>query len=209
MKRVLQSCSLLLLLCAASAHAQLYKWVGPDGKITYSDTPPPKTAKQVETKSLTTGTVNTSDFPFELAEAVRNYPVTLYTTRDCAPCEEGRQLLNARGVPFREKTVNSQEDINLFRQVSSDGQLPVLIVGRLKEQGFEPGAWKSTLTNAGYPESSKLPKTYRNPQAEAAAPAPKPVAKDSDTAGNARSNPVPQATDLPPAIGNAPPGFRF
>ncbi|HEY0847641.1 MAG TPA: glutaredoxin family protein [Noviherbaspirillum sp.] len=209
MKRVLQSCSLLLLLCAASAHAQLYKWVGPDGKVTYSDTPPPKTAKQVETKSLTTGSVNTADFPFELAEAVRNSPVTLYTTRDCAPCEEARQFLNGRGIPYKEKTVNTPEDINQFRQVSTEGQLPLLTVGRAKESGYEPGAWRNALTNAGYPESSKLPRSYRNPPAEAAAPAPKPAAQETDTAKTGNAAGSPQVTDVPPPTGNAPPGFRF
>ena len=29
-----------LLCCAALAHAQLYKSVGPDGRVTYSDAPP-------------------------------------------------------------------------------------------------------------------------------------------------------------------------
>lgn len=209
MKPVLRTCSLLLLLCAASAHAQLYRWVGPDGKVTYSDTPPPKTAKQVETKSLTSSSVNTADFPFELAEAVRNSPVTLYTTRDCPPCEDARQFLNGRGVPYKEKTVNTPEDINLFRQISTDNQLPLLTVGRAKERGYEPGAWRNVLTNAGYPESSKLPKSYRNPPAEAAAPAPKPVAKENGTATTGNVGNAPQATDVPPPTGNAPPGFRF
>lgn len=207
MKRVLQSCSLLLLLCAATAQAQMYKWVGPDGKITYSDTPPPKSAKQVETKALPTGSVNTSDFPFELAEAVKNSPVTLYTTKDCAPCDEGRKLLNARGVPFKEKTVISAEDIAQFRKISSEGTLPVLTIGHSKENGFEPANWNSALSSAGYPESSKLPKNYRNPEAEAAAP--KPKAKEADVAAGGKTTIQPQATDLPPATGNAPPGFRF
>lgn len=207
MKRVLQSCSLLLLLCAAAAQAQMYKWVGPDGKITYSDTPPPKTAKQVEAKTLTTGSVNTSDFPFELAEAAKNSPVTLYTTKDCAPCDEGRKLLNTRGVPFKEKTVTSTEDIAQFRKVSSDGKLPVLTIGRNKENGFESANWNSALTSAGYPESSKLPKNYRNPEAEAAAP--KPKAKEAEVAASTKTTAPPQATDLPPATGKAPPGFRF
>lgn len=208
MKRVLQSCSLLLLLCAASAHAQLYKWAEPDGKVTYSDTLPPKTAARVETKSFTTSSVNTSGFPFELAEAVKTSPVTLYTAKDCAPCDQGRDLLSARGIPFTEKTVNTAEDIAQFNQVSKEGQLPLLMVGRTKQRGFEPGTWNSALTNAGYPESNTLPKNYRNPPAEAAAPAPKPApAKDSDVAD--KSGVMPQVTDLPPAIGNAPPGFRF
>ena len=32
--------SLAILLLATSAQAQLYKSIGPDGKVTYSDTPP-------------------------------------------------------------------------------------------------------------------------------------------------------------------------
>ncbi len=209
MKRVLQSCSvLLLLLCAATAHAQLYKWVGPDGKVSYSDTPPPASVPKVETKSLTTGGVNAVDFPYELSEAVKSHPVTLYTTNNCHPCDEGRKLLSARGIPFTEKTINTGEDAAQFRQISSESSLPLLIIGRSKERGFEASAWNSALTVAGYPETSKLPKTYRNPPAEAAAP--KPVTAKSQSEDKAdRSAAQPSATELPPAIGNAPPGFRF
>lgn len=209
MKHVLQSCSIILLLCAGAAHAQLYKWVGPDGKVNYSDGPPPTSATRVETKSLTIGGVSASDFPFELAEAMKNSPVTLYTTRNCLPCEDGRKLLAGRGVPYTEKTVNTNEDIAQFRQAGGEGQLPLLTVGRAKERGFESGAWNNALNNAGYPESSKLPKNYRTPPAEAAAPAPKPAEAKQDRAAGDKAPVNPAATALPPAIGNAPPGFRF
>lgn len=208
MKRLLQSCSILMLLCAGSAHAQLYKWVGPDGKITYSDSAPPAAATKVETKSTAIGGINASDLPFEVAQAMKSHPVTLYTTRNCAPCDEGRRLLTERGVPFSEKTVNSSEDIALFKQVGGDGQLPFLTVGKFKERAFEAGAWNNVLTTAGYPESSKLPKSYRNPPAQAAVP-PVPVAEKREPANSGSSASRPSATDLPPAIGKAPPGFRF
>lgn len=207
MKRVLQGCSVLLLLCAAGANAQLYKWVGPDGKITYSDTPPPKTAARVETKSTASSTADTTGLPYELAQAVRNHPVTLYTTNECFACDEGRNLLSARGIPFVEKTVTTNEDAVQYRQISGDSKLPLLTIGRSKERGFEPGAWNSALSAAGYPETSKLPKTYRNPPPTAAAPAPKPAA--AKLAETPQTTPAPAATELPPAIGNAPPGFRF
>ena len=210
MKRILQSCSILLLLCAGSAYAQLYKWVGPDGKITYSDTPPPSVATKVETKSLTIGGVSASDFPYELAEAMKSHPVTLYTTRECAPCDEGRKLLAQRGIPFTEKTVNSNDDLKEYRQVGGDGQLPFLTVGKFRERAFEPGAWHNVLTTAGYPESSMLPKSYRNPPAQtAAAPAAAPAQQEPAKSSASASNNKPPATELPPAIGNAPPGFRF
>ena len=210
MKKTLQSCSIVLLLCAGAAHAQLYKWVGPDGKVTYSDAAPPTSAARVETKSLTIGGVSASDFPFELSEAMKNNPVTLYTTRNCLPCDDGRKLLAERGIPYTEKTVNTNEDIAQFRQVGGEGQLPLLTIGRAKERGFESGAWNSTLTNAGYPESSKLPKNYRSPPAIAAAPAPQPSeGKQDRAAGGDKTAVKPAATELPPATGNAPPGFRF
>lgn len=207
MTPVLKIGSLLLTLCAATAHAQLYKWVGPDGKVTYSDTPP-TSASKVETKPLAIGDASAGDLPFEVMEAVKNHPVTLYTTRNCLPCEEGRKLLTGRGIPFTEKTVNSSEDAAQLRAAGGDGNLPLLLVGRNKERGYEPNGWNSALTAAGYPESSKLPKNYRNPSAETAAPAPKSVASAKQEA----TKRVPEkssATELPPAVGNAPPGFRF
>jgi glutaredoxin len=205
-KPLLRTALPVLLLCAASAHAQLYKWVGPDGKITYSDTPPPATAKQVERKNLGDGGIPTADLPYELAEAVRNSPVTLFTSAKCAPCDAGRNLLRQRGVPFREKTVTTNSDIAKLKEAGGDTQLPYLLIGRSSQQGFEAGAWNGALTAAGYPESSILPRSYQAPQAEAAAPAQTPT-----KATKAETRPPEEAppNDLPPATGNAPPGFRF
>src|ERR1700738_4357520 len=119
---------LVLLSCMTSAHAQLYKSVGPDGKVMYSDTPPVE-AKRVEAKSVASGASGSSGLPYELSEAVKKSPVTLYTGAKCIPCEDGRNLLNARGIPFTEKSVSSSEDVARLRQAGGDTQLPLLIVG--------------------------------------------------------------------------------
>jgi glutaredoxin len=198
---------LLCLLVAAAANAQqLYKWVGPDGKITYSDIPPPPAAKQVEAKTVSFGGPATSNLPFELAEAVRNNPVTLYSAPQCAPCDSGRTLLTSRGIPFTEKTVTTNEDIAQLRLVGGDAQLPLLVVGQNKQKGFESSAWSASLTAAGYPEASKLPGNYRNPPPVAAALPAKSIPVNQATNEQVANKP---AEDLPPAIGNAPPGFRF
>lgn len=208
MKRILKSGTILMLLCVGSAHAQLYKWVDPDGKVTYGDTPP-TSASRVETKSLTIGGVSASDFPYEIAEAMKTHPVTLYTSKDCLPCDDGRKLLTERGVPFTEKTVTSSADIAQYRQAGGDGQLPMLAVGKYRERGFEPGAWHNALNIAGYPEKSKLPRSYRNPPAQSAAPTPVIVEKQGATESAPKAAARPSATELPPPTGNAPPGFRF
>lgn len=210
MKRSLSLLALALLVCGTHAQAQLYKWVGPDGKINYTDTPPPASAKQVEKKATVNSGPNYVGLPYELMEAAKNNPVTFYSGNNCSPCDAGRKLLTTRGIPFTEKTVSSNEDIDLLKQVGGEAQLPLLTVGRNKHNGFQASTWNATLTAAGYPETSKLPANYSNAPAEPAVP-PKPAAAKADkpvenggTAPNA-----PSATELAPATGNAPPGFRF
>lgn len=200
---------LLLLMCAASAHAQLYKWVGPDGKVTYSDTPPPSSAKQVETRPVGAGGSDGADLPYALAEAVKNHPVTLYTTANCDACDTGRKLLNTRGVPFSEKAVSSNDDLARLKQAGGDAHLPFLTVGRNKQQGFESDAWNNLLTIAGYPDANMLPKTYRNPQASSAAPKAVTSKPEKPANGETSTTAKPNSVELPPATGNAPPGFRF
>ncbi len=48
--------ALLVTLCAASAEAEIYKWILPDGSIEYSDRPPAEGAEKVELSPLVTYT---------------------------------------------------------------------------------------------------------------------------------------------------------
>lgn len=206
MKRSLTLAALLLTM--AGAQAQLYKSVGPDGRVTYSDTPPPASkAARVAAIPLGAAAVSTAGLPYEVAEAARAHPVVLYTGADCVPCDEGRRLLVQRGIPFSEKTVDTAQDQDQYRRLAGDNRLPLLTVGRTRERGFEPGAWHIALSAAGYPETSRLPRHYRQAEPQALA-APKAAPVQAAAPGQARPE-APAATDLPPATGNAPPGFRF
>jgi len=190
-------CSLLSsLFLATAAHAQLYKSVGPDGKVTYSDQPPAN-QKQVEKKNLP-GIAENNNFPPELAVVVAKNPVTLYSATACTPCNEGRTLLKAAGVPFSEKTVETAADQEKLKQVSGDTQMPLLVIANVKFRGFNSDTWKDAIAKAGYPSSSKLPKDYRYPAPEPASPPPPPPAPKAETA-----KPVPVAPKKPDT------GFQF
>ncbi len=126
----------------------------------------------------------------------------------CEPCDEGRSYLKQRGIPFAEKTVTTNEDITRLKQVSSDARLPVLTIGRNKQSGFANGAWDGALTAAGYPQTSQLPKNWRQPAPQAAAPKPK-AEQAAQGAKPAAADAAAAVPSLPPAAGNAPPGFRF
>lgn len=199
-----------LLLHAALASAQVYKWVDEKGVTHYGDAPPAR--QQAEIKAFAGGAAEAA-LPYELATAVRNAPVTLYTTVQCKGCDEGRKLLAARGIPFAEKTVTTAEDHAKLRQVDSQGQLPLLLVGRSKLVGFQAEAWNAALTNAAYPTRSMLPARYRNPDAAAAAPSPPPPETPRREAREAT-----RGMDATAARGEAararektgaPPGFQF
>lgn len=212
----LLSTLLIASFLASSAHAQLYKSIGADGKITYSDLPPPATARSAAHSRIASPDIpniptaatsfTRAAFPYEIAESVKNFPVTLYSAVNCTPCNEARRFLNQRGIPFTEKTVSTNDDIAQLRQISGDAQLPFLLIGRAKQRGFDAENWQTALTAAGYPESNRLPKNYRNPPAtSAAANAQQPTALPSVN----DEKPLIPETALPPALGNAPPGFRF
>ena len=202
-----------LLLTTGSATAQVFKWVGADGKTNYSDIPPPPTAMRAQKKSFAGNVVDDGDLPYSLSEVAKTSPVTLYTGAKCLPCDEGRKLLDGRGIPFTEKTVASNPDIALLG--TGTVELPQLAVGSTKLRGFEASAWNASLSTAGYPESNRLPKSYRNPPPQSAAPASRdsPTVASSDTAdGMAASKAATgrRATrNLPKPPEANPAGIRF
>ena len=51
-------------------------------------------------------------------------------------CDAARQLLKSRGVPFTEKTVDTNEDIRLFKEREGSEQLPTVRIGK---QQIRPG----------------------------------------------------------------------
>jgi len=155
-------------LATPAALAQ-YKWVGASGTVTYSDLPPPP-GVQATTLARKGSTAAAGEAPLTpeggLAGAVRTaatkYPVVLYTTRDCAPCQQARAHLQQRGVPFAERTIESQQDAQAFKQLGfTEPSVPAIAVGRERMTGFEPEQWRRLLDAAQYPASSKLPAGYR------------------------------------------------
>jgi glutaredoxin len=157
--------------------------------------------------------INTSGMPFELRRAVENFPVTLYTGLNCTPCDAGKALLSSRGVPFIEKTIDTQADINALKARNLGDQLPVLNVGNRTIKGFETEQWEAALNFASYPITAQLPPAYKNPSATplVAAPASQ-TSADPNPAQATSANPTPAPTaptTTPANNANNPAGIRF
>jgi glutaredoxin len=148
---------------AVDANAQqIYRIVGPDGRVTFSDKPPVEPGARATTASLSTSGgngANVAGLPFELRQAAARYPVTLYTSPGCSTCATGRSMLMARGIPFAEKTVISNDDIEALKRLGATS-VPVLTIGSQQLKGFSDSEWVQFLDAAGYPQTSQLPASY-------------------------------------------------
>jgi len=153
----------VLTATVAGPAAAQYRWVDANGKVHYGDSPP-RDAKDV--RSLGKGSVPaaadaSAGLPYELRRAVERAPVVLYSAPDCQPCVPAAALLRERGVPFTERTVTSNEDLQEFRRITGGLRLPHVTVGTLSQNGFNPEIWTQLLDAAGYPKGSMLPRSYQ------------------------------------------------
>lgn len=157
--------ALAATLGAPDAHAQ-YKWIGSDGRVNYGDRPPPADSRRLVrapagAHSSEAPASGDHRLPYALRTATTRYPVVLYTTADCEPCDLGRHHLMKRGVPFVEKQVKSAADAKAFGALKFEStQFPALAVGSDRMVGFEASRWDRMLDAAAYPRSSLLPPNY-------------------------------------------------
>ncbi len=169
-------------LAPASVLAQ-YKWIGPDGSVHYGDKPPagakqvsphilpaPRDAKGAKPKAAapavsvgpTISNLDVAALPFALRTAVQRHPVILYVTSDCEACDQARDFLLRRGVPFSARSVSMPRDTETFRALGfSQTRFPAIAVGLDLANGFDVPAWTRMLDGAGYPDTPQLPPTWK------------------------------------------------
>ena len=194
------------MLLAAGVQAQsVYRIVGPDGRVSFTDRPPENVPKGARVEGGPPGAgaaANSAALPYRLRQPATRFPVVLYTGADCPPCVNGRNLLVNRGIPFTEHTITSNEDIAALKSIAGDTGLPLLTVGAQRLKGFSDAEWSQYLDAAGYPAQSQLPPSYRRP-----APTPlvaaKPAAPATETAAPAAATPAARPAPAP-ATGKSP-----
>lgn len=133
---------LLALLLAFPAAAGVYKWTDAQGRIQYSDTPPPAAkSTQLKLQSFTG--------PVQISQAIgADSGVTIYTTAWCGVCKRAKAFFKQSGIPFREWDVEKSDyGETKFKQLGGSG-VPVITVGSEKMMGFDANQfmdlWKKT-----------------------------------------------------------------
>jgi hypothetical protein len=157
-----------LLVWSNVQAGEFYRSIDKDGKVHYGDSPLEGT-EDVEKLKLGNDPIPNENLPFETQRARENFPVTLYSFPECgSACQHARELLSKRGIPFTEKSLVIQEDIDAFRAASGDSKIPAVSIGKTWLKGFLAEQWNSQLDIAGYPKKDL---TYHPTPAPAVTPA--------------------------------------
>jgi glutaredoxin len=95
---------------------------------------------------------------FEMKRARENSPVTLYVTGCGVPCNQAREFLSQRQIPFQAKDPERvPEDAIELKKLIGALEVPVIKVGASHHKGFDILAWEKLLLSAGYPFGERPP----------------------------------------------------
>ncbi len=189
--RFASTLALLALFAAVAATAQtqqVYRYVDPEGRVVYSDKPPPPNARDAQAKRIGQNTIETSDLSYSEVMAQERFPVTLYTFGCGTVCDTASALLNKRGVPHTVVDVGQSDGADKLKRLTGGLDAPALQVGDQYSTGFNESRWQNLLDDAGYP---KTPAPRTAPVGRAPAPPPEPA-------------PATQTVTPPPQTGGYP-----
>ncbi len=150
MKHILLPLFIFILIPPSAQSAERYRWVDKAGNVHYGDTLPAD-AINIKSKNISVTQSPNDDLSFATRLAQKNFPITLYMGNGCGEsCDKGRSLLKKRGIPFAEKILTTQADIDEFTKQTGSDSVPVLAVGTIYLKGYSAESWHSALSTAGY-----------------------------------------------------------
>jgi glutaredoxin len=158
----LLAASLWAGFCGAANAQTLYKSVGPDGTVVYSDRPPTSGTmeKTMEVRDLP-NTAIPSKTLLELerlrnaaksapAQAQSQMPaystgVLLFSASWCGYCRQAKAYLAQRGVAYREFDIDTPDGRIAFVRFGGGGGVPLLISNGKKLRGYSRSGYEAVL----------------------------------------------------------------
>lgn len=156
-------CLLLAVMGTASAQVTtttLYKTVGPDGKVSYSDRPDPHAAKSqtlsfdhLPASPLSAETMayieqlQTSGQQREAQTALAaKGDVVLFSAPWCGYCKKAKSHLARQQVAYREFNVDTPQGRAAFAQAGGKSGVPLLVAGGQHVQGYSESAYDALFS---------------------------------------------------------------
>ena len=140
---------IFLVLCFAftvqPARAEIYKVIGADGKVSYTDKEPPRDSGKTEKLKIQTyaGTPAVSAYNGSVKR------VTILSAQWCGVCTRAKAYMNSRKIAFEEWDIDKSEyALTKMNQLGAKG-VPVILVGKQKMVGFSAETLEGMIKNAG------------------------------------------------------------
>jgi glutaredoxin len=142
--------------CAAAAQGTdtVYRSVGPDGRVTYSQTPPDK--GQVDRK-MEFSKLPATPLPAHLLQFRKDVSrlaaealappaeLRLFTASWCGYCRQSKAWLRANGMAFTEFDIEQPGVMAEFARAGGTGSVPLLVGPNVRLQGFTRDGYAAAL----------------------------------------------------------------
>jgi glutaredoxin len=198
--RLISTAILAAVLVTTATAQTVYRWVDANGRVQYSDQPPPPGAKDAQERNVQGNSIQNNEASLGTVEAQKKNPVTLYVSECGESCDSAKSFLNKRGVPHTVVDPTRSAELNKkFKDETGSNVLPVLKIGERRLTGWSEGNWTSALDSAGYPKTAAFGKTKAVEDRTGIDPPKKPAAADGEKADAA------EKADKPAASPKAPP----
>lgn len=152
-------CAAVVLLSTAHGQ-QLYKSVGPDGRVVYSDRQPTqgrleKTIKYEEQPSSDLA-AQSSSYVEQLRRLRASAPkaavaaegTILYSAKWCRYCDQAKAFLASRNIPYREVDIDTPQGLAALAGTGAGKGIPLLVRGATRLQGFSRASYESVFQTA-------------------------------------------------------------
>ena len=147
-----------IFLCAAtSVHAEtLYKVIGTDGRVTYTDRPPADrtsiTALKFTDAPVTRLPESVLKNQAEFAKGMQNQsaqtkkidasgPTTLFIASWCGYCTQAKAYLRTKGIAFRELDIDTPAGGRAYFEAGGQRGVPLIMADGKRLSGFSTGAY--------------------------------------------------------------------
>jgi glutaredoxin len=146
---------------SAGAPYFTFRWTDYRGQIAYGDRVPADAQNVLRIDLRYIGEQTQALLPYQLRRAASNFPVMLFTAKNCPPCGSARNFLTQRGIPFAERTIESGDDAMELKRLTKAEGVPVATLGSQVLVAFDPPDWNNLLDATGYPPTSQLPPGFK------------------------------------------------
>ena len=150
-------CLIVIVFAVTALHAEtLYKVIGADGKITYTDQPP---ADRKSTTALRFADAPSTPLPESvlkyqaalqksmqgrLAEAKKIDAIgspTLFSATWCGYCTQAKAYMQLKGIRYREVDIDTPDGGRAYFEAGGQRGVPLLMADGRRIQGFSAGAY--------------------------------------------------------------------